>query len=223
MSGGDLVADAITPLAWKPNDAVAAWNIDPSTLAWATAQYSTMTYVDTIIVSQALAGSRLTIQHTVTGYPWSLEYRENSAALALSADDTTLAWNADDSTLAWDSPPWLAWPGEIVVGKSIYDIRVTAGQANTQGAISQLTLTVDAPNVSETLNDVVISAGGTRLPIAKDYQVIKNIQLTVQADGGVAISTRIGDKDKDLGPLIYGLDATGANTSALVDAYVQGY
>jgi hypothetical protein len=224
VSGGNLVSDSITPLAWKPNDQAAAWSTDSSTLAWAVTQYATMTYVDTLTFTQALAGSQLTIQYTIQGDPWSLEYRENSAALAWSGDATTLAWSADDSTLAWTLPPYLPWPGNITVRNSIYDFRIIAGQANTQGIVSELTMTVDAPDIEETLNDIVISAGGTRLPITKSYVVIKNVQLTVQNDGGSAISARIDDKVTTVGagPLVHGLDATGANTSALVDARIQG-
>lgn len=225
VSGGNLVADSITPLAWKPDDEAAAWSTDSSTLAWAVTQYAAMTYVDTLTFTQALAGSQLTIQYDIQGDPWSLEYRENSAALAWSGDTSTLAWSADSSTLAWDSPDYLPWPGTITVKNSIYDFRITAGQSNTQGIVSELTMTVDAPDVEETVDNVVIAAGGTRLPITKTYSVIKNVQLTVQADGGTAISARTDDKVTTIGagPLVHGLDAAGSNTSALIDARVQGY
>lgn len=225
ISGGNLVADTITPLAWKPDDSSAAWSTDSSTLAWAVTQYAEMTYVDTLTFTQALAGSQLTIQYTIQGDPWSLEYRENSAALAWSGDATTLSWHADSSTLAWDSPDYLPWPGSITVKNSIYDFRVTAGQSNTQGIVSELTMTVDAPDIEETVDNVVVSAGGTRLPITKTYTVIKNVQVTVQADGGAAISARVDDKVTTIGagPLVHGLDAAGANTSALIDARVKGY
>lgn len=223
VSGGNLVADSITPLMWKADDSVAMWGSDQNVLMWATVQYAAMTYVDTFTVSAALSGSRMTIQSTIQGDPWSIEYRENSARPAWNADDTTLAWEADDTTLAWDQPAYLPWPGEIIVNNSIYDVRITAGQSNTQGIVSELTITIDAPDIAETLDNVVISAGGTRLPITKTYSVIKNVQLTVQADGGSAISARVDDKDATLGPLTHGLDAAGSNTSALVDASIQGY
>jgi hypothetical protein len=225
VSGGNLVADTITPLAWKPNDSAAAWSTDSSTLAWAVLQYAAMTYVDTLTITQALTGSRLTIQYDIQGDPWSLAYRENSATPAWSGDASTLAWHADSSTLAWTSPDYLPWPGQITVKNSIYDFRIMAGQANAQGIVSTLTMTVDAPDIEETLNNIVIAAGGTRLPITKTYSVIKNVQLTVQSDGGSAISARTDDKVTTLGagPLVHGLDAAGSNTSALIDARVQGY
>lgn len=225
ISGGDLVADLITPLMWKADDSAAMWDADSSTLLWATVQYAAMTYVDTITVSEALSGSRMTIQHTIQGDPWSIEYRENSPTLAWNADASTLAWNAVATTLAWDQPAYLPWPGEIVVVNSIYQFRIAAGQSTTQGVVSEFTVTIDAPDIEEFVDNVVISSGGTRLPITQVFAVIKNIQLTVQADGGTAISARVDDKVTTLGagPLIHGLDAAGSNTSALVDAHIQGY
>jgi hypothetical protein len=226
VSGGNLVADSITPLMWKPDDSAAMWGVDSSTLMWATGQqYSAMSYEDRIIVSAALAGSRMTMQSTIQGDPWSLKYRENSSTPAWSADSSTLTWAADDTTLAWDTPDYLPWPGEIIVGNSIYDFLIETGQSNTQGIVSELTVTIDAPDINESLDNVVISAGGTRLQITKTFSVIKNVQLTIQADGGSAISARVHDKVTTIGsgPLVHGLDATGANTSALVDARIQGY
>jgi hypothetical protein len=220
--GGNLVADSITPLAWKPDDTVAAWDVDATTLAWATVQYAAMAYVDSLYFTLAGTGSKLTIQSTIVGDPWSIEYRENSSALAWNADAGTPAWT-NDAAAAWDVPDFLPWPGQIDAKNSFYDFRIRAGQANTQGVVSEFTLTLDMPDIEESFNDIVVSAGGTRLPITKVYRAIKNVQLTTQADGGSAISARADDKNAALGPLIHGLDAAGSNTSALIDARIQGY
>jgi hypothetical protein len=181
-----------------------------------------MTYIDTIIVTQALAGSRLTIQKTISGDPWSLEYRENSAVLAWSADSSTLAWNANSATLAWDSPAWLPWPGEIKVKNSIYDIRIMAGQANTQGIVSQLTLTVDAPDISEFIANVAISSAGTRLPITKSYVSIKGVTATIVSDGGTAVSPRQEDASVS-GPLFTTRDTANAAVNGHINARIEGY
>lgn len=222
VSGGNLVSDTITPLMWKANDQSSMWAIDPSALIWAVLQYATMTYVDTVIVTQALAGSRLTIQKTITGDPWSLEYRENSQMLMWSADTTTLMWHTDSATPMWDAPAWLPWPGEIKVKNSVYDIRIMAGQANTQGIVSQLTLTVDAPDISEFIANVAISAGGTRLPITKSYVSIKGVNLTLVADGGTAIRPQQEDA-LATGPLVKTYDAAAAAVSGHVNARIEGY
>lgn len=224
VSGGNLVADVLaSPLMWNADDAADFWSWDSAQLIWSTTMYKQMTYVDSVTITQALSGSRLTIAATVAGDPWSIEYRENSQKAMWDADATSLMWAADSSTLMWDDPAWITWPGAIEVTDTIIDLRVTTGQATTQGEISELVVTVDAPDIVENLNDVSILAAGTRLAITAGFSVIKNVQLTVQNDGGSAITARTEDKSATLGPLIKCLDAAGSATTGLVDARVQGY
>ena len=59
------------------------------------------------------------------------------------------------------------------------------------------------------MNDIEIAATGTRLPIRETYHVIENVQVTLQDDGGQAISVKVMDKDPKRGPLIACLDAEG--------------
>lgn len=53
----------------------------------------------------------------------------------------------------------------------------------------------------EPMNDIEIAATGTRLPIRETYHVIENVQVTLQDDGGQAISVKVMDKDPKRGPL----------------------
>ncbi len=224
VSGGDLVADVLaSPLMWKADASADFWSWDSTQLLWSTTMYKQMTYVDSVTISQALSGSRLTIAATVAGDPWSLEYRENSQKAMWDADTSSLMWSSDSSTLMWDAPAWITWPGAIEVTDTIIDVRITTGQSSTQGIVSELTVTVDAPDIVENLNDVSILAAGTRLTLTAGFSVIKNVQLTVQNDGGTAITARTEDKNATLGPLIKCLDAAGSATTGLVDARVQGY
>lgn len=222
VSGGDLVADSTT-LMWKATAEANWWADDSATLLWSTSAYAQMTYEDRVTITEALAGSVMTIEATVVGSPWSIEYRENSAALWWNADSSTLMWGTDSGAAMWDTPDWQSWPGAIVVGNTLIDLRITTGQGTTQGVISALTVTVDAPDLVEDLNDVVIAGAGTRLTLTKDFSVVKTIQITVQNDGGSAITARIEDKSATLGPLVQCLDAAGSATSGLIDARVQGY
>lgn len=224
VAGGDLVADVLSsPLMWNPNSGTNLWADVSATLMWATTMYRAMSDVESVTTTAALAGSRMTIAHTITGDPWSIEYRENSAKRLWGLDDAALMWGADDSLLFWDDPAWLPWPGEIVAENSIYEIRVSAGQSTEQGQVTELTVTIDAPDLTEQLNDVAILAAGTRLVLTEDFGVIKNIQLTVQAAAGGAISARTEDKSVALGPLVKCYDAGGVAVNGLVDAVVQGY
>jgi hypothetical protein len=221
--GGNLVADAAaTPAMWDANDQVAMWDADPSTPMWSVTQYMQMTYVDTITFTQALAGSQLTIQSAIQGDPWSLEYRENSQAPMWADDPETPMWAADPSTPMWDSPPWLPWPGQITVRNSIYDFRIIAGQADTQGMVSELTMTVDAPDIIEDLLNVAIASGGTRLAPTKPFTVFKGVHLTLLDDGGNATTARQVDLDPILKPLVECLNVA-TPTTGHVNARIQGY
>jgi hypothetical protein len=89
--------------------------------------------------------------------------------------------------------------------------------------ISTMTVSIDAPFVEESLNDVVISDAGTRLAPTKTYRAIDNVQITVQADGNGAVGARIEDKDATLGPLIKTINDAGTAVTGLVDARIRGY
>jgi hypothetical protein len=74
------------------------------------------------------------------------------------------------------------------------------------------------------LDNVSIGAAGTRLPITPDlFTSIKNVQLTLQSDGGSAITAEIIDKDTDLGPLVKCFNSVHTAVTGLVDAVVKGY
>jgi hypothetical protein len=53
---------------------------------------------------------------------------------------------------------------------------------------------------------------------------IKNIQITVQADGNGGVTARYADKtNTTLGPMVYVLNAAGAQVPGLIDAVIQAY
>ena len=55
------------------------------------------------------------------------------------------------------------------------------------------------------------------------YKKIKNVNLTLQDDGGSAVTLNIVDKNEVLGPLIYAEDKDRNKTVATIDARIQGY
>ena len=89
-----------------------------------------------------------------------------------------------------------------------------------QGAIRELTLQFDVEDETEFVNDVVIGALGTRLPLTKSYRSIKNVLLTLQSDAGTATYAETADK-LATGPLVLCKNAGGL-TTGLIDAQVQG-
>jgi hypothetical protein len=189
---GNLAANSTT-LMWSSDDRAAMWKADSTQLVWAAAAFAQLQYEDRIVTTGARAGSTLTLSAAVSGDPWRIEYRENSTKAMWGADASALMWNASASTLMWDAPAYLTWPGQVTVfPDSMFDLRITAGQAQTQGKITGLTATLDAPDISETLANVAISSGGTRLSPTKSYGTVKSVQLTVVTDGGAAVSAHAG-------------------------------
>jgi hypothetical protein len=120
--------------------------------------------------------------------------------------------------------PWTVWPGSLnILTAEQISFRITTIGGATQGVVSVATPKLDVPDILESFNDLVISAGGTRLPITKSYRVIENIQITVQADGNGGVTARIEDKNATLGPLIRVFNAIGTAVVGLVDIDIQGY
>lgn len=217
-----LVADNLT-LMWNVDPLAAMWSASGTTDMWSTSIYKQMTYEDQIVVSEALAGSRMTINRTILGDPWSIQYRENGPSLMWDLDGSLPMWGSDDSESAWDLPPYQPWPGEIIAKNTAYDFFITTGQGQTHGIIGDFSIVVDAPDIEEFLDDIAVAPGGTRLPITKDFRVIKNIQLTVQGDGGSAVTARYLDKNVELGPLTEALSATAISVAGILDARIKGY
>jgi len=73
------------------------------------------------------------------------------------------------------------------------------------------------------LDDVVILAGGSRLNLGQTLNAIKNIQMTIQADGNNGIGARVIDKDPINGPLIEVINSSGVSVNGLIDATIQAY
>ncbi|MDB5990674.1 MAG: hypothetical protein JWQ10_2077, partial [Herbaspirillum sp.] len=168
--------------------------------------------------------SNMTLNALLTGGAQFIEYRV-SGANAMFSTIGTEAFYAADGTTPFYGPDgvYQPWPGQITAKNLQYQFRFSTGQGATQGTIDTCKETIDVPDVSEILNDIVIAAAGTRLPITKHYSFIKNIQLTLQADGGTARAPIIIDKNATLGPLIKCVDASGTFVQGLIDAVPQGY
>jgi hypothetical protein len=217
----NLAANSITTM-WAADDTAPMWAGDGAAAMWPALTYAAATYIDSVTITQALAGSTMTLTATVAGDPWKIEYRENSPALMWAVDANAAMWT-DDAAAFWDVPDWQAWPGQVTVpGNTIYDFRFSTGEAQTQGTVSAFAVVVDAPDITESINNAVLVSGGTRLTLTQTYRVIKNISLTIQQDGNGAASVQIIDKLKT-GPLIQAKNSAGAGVAALIDARIQGY
>lgn len=189
--------------------------------------YAAMSYVarytpDTLYLGDGL----LKLELTVTG-DYVVDYRISTSPAFYGASGDPLYGSADDPFYAESEVgEWAPWPGVLGPFETVadtYDVRITTAAGATQGVVSQMDLITDLPDIVETLDDVVIAAASTRLPITKTYRAIKVVNLTVQTDGSGGISARIIDKSASLGPDIEVLNAAGTAVDGLVDAYIQGY
>lgn len=137
--------------------------------------------------------------------------------------DTDPMWVPSDELVYGTPSAWAVWPGSVTVdGFSEFRFRITVQGGQMQGAIRELSAVVDVPDITERLQDIAISSGGTRLPIAKTYHAIRTVQLTVQA-GGTGRSAMTVDKDPTLGPLVQIFNAAGTAVAGVLDADIQGY
>lgn len=63
---------------------------------------------------------------------------------------------------------------------------MTLGAGATRGALQQLVVAVDAPDIEGQIDDLAAAVGGTLIPYAKPFTVIKNIQITLQSGASTA-------------------------------------
>lgn len=219
---GDLVATD-TGLFFKTADSEVFYKLYDSINFYDDSIYSKMIYESGWVQpSKAAVGSAMTLPRTILGDGIAIEYRPVGPTTFYKDVATEPFYAADGD--AFYAPPsdYAGWPGSIMATGQPYQFRVTTGNSFTRGKISALTPTIDAPDIEERFNDLVIASGGTRLPLTKLYSVIKTVNLTLQADGGTATRVRVTDKNQTLGPLIEA-DANGTPTTAKIDALIQGY
>jgi len=216
---GDFIADSQTPLMWA-NSLQNMWTND-NALQWATVQYSESIYERTLTPASVAVGSEMVITRTIVAEKHTIEYRPQAPG-GMWADDLSLMWSGDSNDM-WSSPPdYQQWPGRLAVLKQPYDFRFTLGQGEVEGRISVLSFDIDVPDINESLGDVSILSGGTRLSLTKTFDTIKVVNLTLQDDGGSARTVRVIDKSIS-GPLVQCFDSSGVATAGEVDAIIQGY
>lgn len=219
---GDLVADSAGALMWNPSDAAAMWS-QTSAVMFGGVTYQPMVYEYSFLPpSPNVISSQMTIAATIVAPSYALEWRK-TGYVPMWTYAAELLWT-DAAAAMWAAAPGYApWPGAITTENVGYDIRVTTAFGNIEGRVSALAITFDMPDISETLADVVIGAGGTRLTLASAFQSITAVNLTLQDDGGSAFTARVMDKDTVAGPLIKCFNSSGTAVAGTIDAIVQGY
>lgn len=185
--------------------------------------YDGMSYETTVVTpNEAVVGSTMTFDVAMTGDMMKISYRGYGGTKMYGEDNEPVY--GDDDALFYPSPgEYIPWPGQVTTQYMPYQFRLDIGGGATRPTVDTCRVVIDVPDIMEPMNDIEIAATGTRLPIRETYHVIENVQVTLQDDGGQAISVKVMDKDPKRGPLIACLDAEGNWVKGIVDATPQGY
>jgi hypothetical protein len=227
ISGGNLVADVLSGF-WQAGGA-AFWQAGGEDF-WQDNAVE-MTYETYYTTEIAEIGIEMGLLTTIQARQYSLSYRTDGDALFFTGDDSATLFTSvthgglgPDEIIFNDLGPWRLWPGKLtVIGHQRYYFQVVTAAGTIQGQITQFEVSLDVPDISEELNDVAISAGGTRLAITNTYTVIKLVIASIQDDAGSAVYAKVMDKDATNGPLIKCFDTSGTAVAGTVDARVVGY
>lgn len=216
---GYLIADDSGDLFWGDGGAQ-FWGLD-SAQFWPASTYKALTYVMRYAVQPDEEGSRLTLDFAIAAGSHNVEYRYDTQG-EFWGNDANYFWGVDDAPF-WNPPTeWQTWPGAIEsIAEGVIEFRITAQAGAVRGIVSALSLSFDVEDEYEEIDDVSILAAGTRLSLTKTYRSIKNIQLTLQDDGGAAVSAKWNDK-LATGPLVYCFNNAGTKVAGIVDARIQG-
>jgi hypothetical protein len=219
VTSGDLVANDSGGLFWGA-DLARFWGAD-SIEFWPTSTYLEMMYILAYEVMPDEVGARLTLDVSIIASSYTIEYRYGTQGVFWGMD-ADFYWGSDD-VLFW--PPateWTTWPGALEnIQSGIVEFRIVTQAGETQGQITEFTLNFDVVDEYEELDNIAVSPFGTVLPITKLYRSINNIQLTLQEDGGTAVTAKWINKNAT-GPLIGVYDTDGVATSGTIDARIQG-
>lgn len=225
VSGGSIIGGALVA-----NDLDSAYGTDEQSFygpdndpAFDLSTYARMVYATSEVqISSALAGSMMTLDIEYQGIDLAIEYRLVGPGPAYGVDADS-AYGDDDEPF-FDAPgPWIPWPGQIVAANDIYQFRVTIGAGPTEGRITALSIVIDAPDIVEYLEDVVISSAGTIIPYASNFRVIKHVTATLQANVSSAITIET-NKTVNLQPVLRAYNASHtAVGGATADIILKGY
>lgn len=122
--------------------------------------------------------------------------------------------------------PWQPVPERLEMTPGTYEIQLRVFGGPVRGIVRELSLIIDADDIEEDIQDVIIPSGGQiRVPITKNYSTIKIVSAIIQDTGGDdPVGYRLLDKDPTNGPLLEFIDSDGNPVdSGTFDATIKGY
>jgi len=171
----------------------------------------------------AIKDSFLKLNYLFDASSFKIEYSLPSQSLFYALDDQLMY--GDDANLFYgpytDFMPWIGQYFAIDTTEVKFKITTTGGA--TVDRLLELTALIDVEDIVIRLDDVVILSTGTRLNLGRVVNAVKNVQITVQADGNNGINARVIDKGASNGPLVEVLNSSGVAVNGLIDAVIQAY
>jgi hypothetical protein len=220
--GGNLRAADTGTLFWTGLPASLFWTGNPNAVFWS-AVYLEMRYTATFTPDLGDLPARLRLRSSVAAQvTWRLDYRQlGSAAPFWSGVAAQPFWSAD-AALFWQADPaFMPFPGDIDAQAVAYEFRIVTDGGTVQGEVTQFTIELDVADDEETIDNFVLPAAGARLPLSKSWREIHNVQITLEDDGGAAVTARWLDKET-FGPLVRAFDIANAGAAGRIDARVVG-
>jgi len=221
LIAGDLLADTLDSFYGTDSQSFYTSELDSF---YESSTFAQMVYTtDSITVTGALAGSLMTIVAATSGVDLVIEYRFPDSTPFYGLDGESFYGADADPFYAGVQGVWLPWPGQVVAVNDVYQFRVTLGAGTSQGIISQMSIVIDAPDIIDYVDDLLVSATGTAIPYTKVFNVIKNVQATLQSNGSGAETIEV-DKTINLTPTIKAYNSSHVAVSgATSDITIRGY
>ncbi|KKN90080.1 hypothetical protein LCGC14_0231930 [marine sediment metagenome] len=215
---GDLKADSHGDL-YLPIDS--ALYLSDGAALYLPITYKDMTYQSSLVPNYW--PSEISFEITIAGNSWTMEYRTQGDSIYLPAGANIYLPIGTDPFL--ESPSsWRVMPVKFSAARQKYDIRISISGGSTRGVISEDIATMDVEDIVERFTDVVLSSGGSRLPITKTYRSIVYVEDIVLQSAANVASIQVVDMNATLGPLVKLLDFSGSDIGGtLNNAAVRGY
>lgn len=119
---------------------------------------------------------------------------------------------------------WLPVVEGQILEVGTYDIRIDILGGKVRGKIIELDVVIDAEDIIEDFADLEITnaTNGIRLPLVKEYSIIKIVSVSIQGDTS-AVGYKVIDKNPSTGPLIKLIDIDGNFVTGTFDATIKGF
>lgn len=143
---------------------------------------------------------------------------------AFPAELTEVAFPLDTAFPGRQWTEWIGWFGQVASpARGSYQFRIRSRMAPAEWPrLEEFHLYSDVDDLVENLNDVAISAAGSRLPLTKQFSSIDHVSLVLQSiPGQTGRTVELVDKEPQ-GPMARVRDENGDLVAGTIDAEVSG-